>query len=101
MGLPRRERVLAGIPIAPPNRRRQPGVALADWNCEGDVIAPGATGDVVERAVHNGRSTECATTTAIPDGGTTATGGSLPLVEIHADAAGHDRENLEDEYIVL
>jgi competence protein ComEC len=69
---------------------------------EGEPIAPEATGNVVERTVLNGQSTEPATTTTVAtDGGTTTTGGALALAEVHADAEGDDRETLNDEYIVL
>jgi competence protein ComEC len=69
---------------------------------EGDPIAPETTGDVVERTVLNGRSIEQATTTTVAtDGGTTTDSGTLALAAVHADAAGDDRENLNDEYIVL
>jgi competence protein ComEC len=69
---------------------------------EGEPIAPEAAGDVVERTVLNGQSIEPETTTTVAtDGGTTTTGGALALVDVHADAEGDDRENLNDEYIIL
>ncbi len=40
-----------------------------------------------------------ATETAVADGGTVT--GSLAIVDIHADAAGDDRENLNDEFVVF
>ena len=40
------------------------------------------------------------TRTAIPDGGTESASG-LGIAEIHADAAGNDNENLNDEYVTL
>ncbi len=37
-----------------------------------------------------------------PDGGTvTSAAGQLSLVEVHADAAGNDNENLDDEYLTF
>jgi competence protein ComEC len=69
---------------------------------EGDPIVPEATGDVVERTVLNGQGIKPATTTTVAtDGGTTTTGGALELADVHADADGDDRENLNDEYIIL
>jgi competence protein ComEC len=69
---------------------------------EGEPTAPEATGDAVERAILNGQITEPATTTTVAtDGGTTTTGGALALAGVHADAEGDDRENLNDEYIIL
>ncbi|MFC7070482.1 lamin tail domain-containing protein [Halobaculum lipolyticum] len=74
---------------------------------EGTAIEPGDTTPVEERAVISGdtvtertsTSTETATATPMPDGGSTP--GTLSLVEVHADAAGSDRENLNDEYVVF
>jgi competence protein ComEC len=69
---------------------------------EGEPTAPEATGDAVERAIVNGQITEPATTTTVAtDGGTTTTGGALALADVHADAEGDDRENLNDEYMIL
>ncbi|WP_277554087.1 lamin tail domain-containing protein [Halobaculum limi] len=80
---------------------------------EGDPVEPGSTMPVEERAVitpdgveeQTATGTETATATptptqtAIPDGGSDP--GALALVEIHADAAGTESENLNDEYLVF
>jgi competence protein ComEC len=76
---------------------------------EGDPVAPGTTDDVQPRAVVEARgelATVDATATAT-DGSTDGTAtdggtaGDLRLVEVNADAEGDDRENLNDEYVVL
>ncbi|WP_202935097.1 lamin tail domain-containing protein [Halorussus amylolyticus] len=49
-------------------------------------------------------TTDSETTTAATDGGTdsaTSSAAALEVAEVHADAAGDDRENLNDEYVVL
>ncbi|OYR45658.1 lamin tail domain-containing protein [Halorubrum sp. Ea8] len=76
---------------------------------DGDPVGPGAGGDVVERARIGGGGA-----VAVTDGGTDAgdSGGSgdetaadsnraLAVAAINADAAGDDRENLNDEYVVF
>jgi competence protein ComEC len=74
---------------------------------DGEAISPGTTGAVERRATIAGSDVTDATETATPvatDGGTDTAGegaGSLALAEVHADAEGDDRENLNDEYIVL
>ncbi|MFC6758068.1 MULTISPECIES: lamin tail domain-containing protein [Haloarcula] len=63
---------------------------------DGDPIEPGTGGAVTERE----RLTGAAAVSPAPvatDGG----GGNLVIEEIHADAAGDDRENLNDEYVVF
>jgi len=68
---------------------------------DGSPIAPGTGGDVVERTRYGGEPVPTATRTATTDGGTTTTERALRIAQVHADAAGYDRENLTDEYIVL
>jgi len=71
---------------------------------DGDPVEPGTTGAVVERtrlggdAVSTRTVTDSPTETVTTDGGTT---GELAVATIHADAAGDDRENLNDEYVVF
>jgi competence protein ComEC len=70
---------------------------------DGSAVEPGTGGAVQPRETFGGTGTVTAdgqTTTAMTDGGT-ATAGSLVLEAINADAEGDDRENLNDEYIVL
>ncbi|AAG20977.1 competence-like protein (plasmid) [Halobacterium salinarum NRC-1] len=73
----------------------------------GDPVEPGTGGGLVDRLVI---PTAGSGTTPItdPDGTTepaettsTSTAGRLDLVEIHADAAGDDAENLNGEYITV
>ncbi|GAA0215772.1 lamin tail domain-containing protein [Halobaculum roseum] len=77
---------------------------------EGDPIEPGTTTPVEDRAVIAAADggvqtvTPGTTPTATPmatatDGGTDS--GALVLAEVHADAEGDDRENLNDEYVVF
>jgi competence protein ComEC len=66
----------------------------------GDPIAPGTPDPVEPRATIDGDRVA----TVAPDGGTTTTsesGGQLAIETIHADAAGDDRDNLNDEYVVF
>ncbi|MEF8773994.1 MAG: lamin tail domain-containing protein [Halobacteriales archaeon] len=71
---------------------------------EGDPVAPG-TGDPVDlRAVIDARGGVA--TVDAPTGTATATDGGTPVgplevSAIHEDAAGDDRENLNDEYVVF
>jgi competence protein ComEC len=73
---------------------------------DGEPIDPGADRPVTERAQIGAAPADESTATATPtstesvatDGGTT---GELVVEEIHADAEGDDRENLNDEYIVF
>ena len=53
-------------------------------------VAPGTRGSVVVREAYRARGDE----TAAPNPG-------IGIEEVHADAAGDDRENLNDEYVVL
>jgi competence protein ComEC len=79
---------------------------------DGDPAEPGSTGGVTERARLGGSPVAGATTTpagetsptpTIADGGTSMVqeGRSLAVAEVSADAAGADRDNLNDEYVVL
>ncbi|WP_435074678.1 lamin tail domain-containing protein [Halorubrum sp. HHNYT27] len=76
---------------------------------DGDPIEPGTTGEVAERAQIGGDGT-----VAVTDGGNAdndagdgnddqvaESNGSLAVASINADAAGDDRENLNDEYVVF
>ncbi|QIO25029.1 lamin tail domain-containing protein [Haloarcula sp. JP-L23] len=68
---------------------------------DGESVAPGTSGDVVERATYCTDSGSTATPQpTVTDGGTTETG-TLSIETIHADASGDERENLNDEYIVF
>jgi len=71
---------------------------------DGDPVAPGTDDPVEARAVieASGDVSTAAPGTATAtatDGGTPA--GGLVVAEVHEDAAGDDRENLNDEYVVL
>jgi competence protein ComEC len=73
---------------------------------DGTPIEPGASGAITQRAVINASSGATDTSTVAPDGGmeTGSSGDSEPalsITEINADAAGDDRENLNDEYLVF
>ncbi|WP_135306407.1 lamin tail domain-containing protein [Haloarcula amylovorans] len=68
---------------------------------EGDPIAPGATQPLETRARFTGSGQSQPTTPVATDGGTTDTSPSLSLADVNADAAGDDRSNLNDEYVVL
>ncbi|MDZ5810613.1 lamin tail domain-containing protein [Halorubrum sp. AD140] len=70
---------------------------------DGDAVEPGTGGEVTERDRLDGNGTG-----AIDDGDdadeTPADGdsdGTISLAEVHEDAAGDDRENLTDEYVVF
>lgn len=80
---------------------------------DGDPVEPGTTGEVVERALIGGDGT-----VAVTDGGDgtddagdadesgddetgSDSNGTLAVAAINADAAGDDRENLNDEYVVF
>ena len=69
---------------------------------DGDPVEPGASGSVTERERLGGTAvlTQTETETVTTDGGTTSAG-ELVVEEIHADAEGDDRENLNDEYVVF
>ncbi|ESS10457.1 MAG: putative hydrolase (metallo-beta-lactamase superfamily) [uncultured archaeon A07HR60] len=69
---------------------------------DGDPARVGTTGVLTERAVLGGDETLTPTATPVTDGGTsTPAAGELSIVEIHADAAGDERTNLGDEYLVF
>jgi competence protein ComEC len=73
---------------------------------DGTPIEPGVSGTITQRAVINASSGATDTSTVASDGGaeTGSAGDSEPalsITEINADAAGDDRENLNDEYIVF
>jgi competence protein ComEC len=75
----------------------------------GDPIEPGTPGDVVERAqrrsdgavavTDGGDSTDDSTSS--DDETATDSNGTLAIATINADAAGDDRENRNDEYVVF
>lgn len=76
------------------------------------AVAPGATGPLQPRvelsgndleAVAEATSTGETQTTTVTDGGTEQPDGDsqLAIAEYHGDAAGDDRENLNDEYVVF
>jgi len=70
---------------------------------DASAIEPGTSGAVQSRVILDG---EQAATPVVTDGGTeTATAGTgnsaLTIEEIHADAAGDESSNLNDEYIVF
>mgnify|MGYP000091380754 FL=1 len=75
----------------------------------GDPIVPGATEPVTQRATYLPRSsprtdTPVATDTpVVTDGGTPTenTSGDLVIDRVRADAAGDDRDNLNDEFVVF
>ncbi|WP_226023336.1 lamin tail domain-containing protein [Halomicrobium salinisoli] len=76
---------------------------------EGEPIEPGADDSLERRASYEGNVGSEAETPVATDGGTpTATpteagdgDGDLVVAEVHADAAGVERENLNDEYVVF
>jgi competence protein ComEC len=74
---------------------------------EGDPVEPGTGGDVQRRATIQPSGDVATATTddgtaTVTDGGTdAASAGTLALADVNADAAGDDRENLNDEYVVL
>ncbi|MDT3433949.1 lamin tail domain-containing protein [Haloarcula sp. 1CSR25-25] len=69
----------------------------------GDPVAPGTTEPVTQRASYPARSSPRADTPVATDGGTPAgnTSGDLVIDRVRADAAGDDRDNLNDEYVVF
>ncbi|MEF8857224.1 MAG: lamin tail domain-containing protein [Haloplanus sp.] len=67
---------------------------------EGDAIDPGNHSPVVERVRLEGEAVTTRTEPIATDGGT-ATASALAVSAINADAAGPDRENLDDEYVVF
>jgi competence protein ComEC len=66
----------------------------------GEPVAPDADGPVAERARLGEGAVATETASVATDGGT-PTGDALAIETIHADAAGDDRENLNDEYVVF
>jgi competence protein ComEC len=70
---------------------------------DGDPVAPGTSGDVTERSRLGGEPVQDPATPVATDGGTptTSPATSLAISDVHADAEGDDRDNLNDEYIVL
>jgi len=68
---------------------------------DGSAIEPGTSGTVQTRALLTG---EAVATPVLTDGGTDTAGagkGKLVIEEIHADAAGDESSNLNDEYVVF
>jgi competence protein ComEC len=72
---------------------------------EGDPLQPGTTADIQTRTILTG---DTVTTPVVTDGGTQTsspseinTPASLAIDQINADAAGDDRENLNDEFIII
>lgn len=63
---------------------------------DGDAVEPGLIEPVHVLTSLGSGGTGSTTTTAVPDGGP-----ALGLVTVHADAAGADAENLNDEYVVF
>ncbi|MDG5777870.1 lamin tail domain-containing protein [Haloarculaceae archaeon H-GB1-1] len=68
---------------------------------ESAPIAPGTVDPVEPRATITGRDMSATTPVAMDGGTTTKSGESLAVATINADAAGHDGENLNDEYVVF
>ncbi|WEL24899.1 MBL fold metallo-hydrolase [Haloferax volcanii] len=70
---------------------------------EGMPIGPGTTGEVTARTTITTNGTVATLTPVATDGGTeTETpASSLAVADVHADAAGVDTDNLNDEYIVF
>ena len=83
---------------------------------EGEPIEPGATDPLEHRTTLRGGSenatptptatdseTDAETRTTATDGGTSEspTSGTLAVAEVHADAAGDEYDNLNDEYVVF
>ncbi|MEF8828809.1 MAG: lamin tail domain-containing protein [Haloarcula sp.] len=69
----------------------------------GDPVAPGTTDPVQPRATYLARSSPRTETPVATDGGTPTenTSGDLVIDRVRADAAGDDRDNLNDEYVVF
>jgi len=68
---------------------------------DSDPIEPGSGGDVVERQTFGSGTVSPVQTPVVTDGGTPVSDGTLGIETINADADGNDRENLNDEYVVL
>lgn len=67
----------------------------------GDFAKITDDGPVTERAILNGETVATPTETATDGGSSAVESTTLAVAEIHADAAGDDRESLSDEYITL
>jgi competence protein ComEC len=68
---------------------------------EGDPLTPGTGGDVVERETLSSGSVSTPTQTPVATDGGTNPDTALVIDTINADAAGDDRTNLNDEYVVF
>jgi competence protein ComEC len=75
---------------------------------DAEPIEPGTAGEVTERARISDDTVQTSETAVATDGGTgtdpddgTSSADALVIEKINADAAGDDRENLEDEYVVF
>ena len=68
---------------------------------EGEPITPGTTDALEVRTTISGAGSNPQTTTVATDGGTTTDGSTLGIANVHADANGDDRQNLNDEYAVF
>ncbi|WP_311174128.1 lamin tail domain-containing protein [Halobellus ordinarius] len=71
---------------------------------DADPATVGSGGAVTERTVLGGGSVATQTEQVVTDGGTTtasADPAALAVADVNADAAGDDRENLNDEYVVF
>ena len=70
---------------------------------DGTEVEPGTTGPVQPRAtIMGGQVTEpIVTDGGTPSDTTPTTSGALTVEQIHADAEGDERENLNDEYVVF
>ncbi|MCU4719677.1 lamin tail domain-containing protein [Halapricum hydrolyticum] len=66
---------------------------------QADPVEPGESGSTERRRTYTLSGDRTTSPTVTP--GTTQSGVSISLSEVHADAAGSDSENLNDEYIVL
>jgi len=67
---------------------------------DGEPVEPGTDGAVSERAtIDDGVQVTMTETAVATDGGTPT--GELVVSEVHADAEGDERENLNDEYVVF
>nr|WP_303647115.1 lamin tail domain-containing protein [Haloarchaeobius salinus] len=65
------------------------------------AVEPGSSDPVAVREQFVADSGETAVPITPADGTSTPVAGQLSLVEVHADAAGNDNENLNDEYLVF
>ncbi len=89
-----------GQSVSVRTQRAAPTTALSLRDA--DPAPVGTTSGLTERAVLGDGDVVTPTATPVTDGGTsTPAAGELSLVEIHADAAGDERANLGDEYLVF